>query len=173
MGSQESIQEIKKRLEKEKTSYLQKVLENSDTDEWTDQELDAISQILKERGENVPIPLSELLRRVTIVTTPILDNRKIEEYLGIVSSVMVLGTGLLTELGGGIADFLGTSAGGFEEKLVDARETVLADIITDTLEKGGNGIIGVDFDYMALSNNLLMVSVNGTAIKFAPESKSE
>jgi len=165
MGNQETIAEIKKRFEKEQTSYLKKILEVSDTDDWTEQELGIISHILHERGEKAPVPFSVLINSVLITTTPILENKTIENYLGVVSSVMVLGTGFLSELGGGIADFLGTKASGFQSKLEKAREIVLEEIINDTLEKGGNAIIGIDFDYMTLSNNLLMVSVNGTAVQ--------
>ena len=60
---------------------------------------------------------------------------------------------------------MGTRAAGFQKKLQQAREIALAEISNQTINKGGNAIVGLDFDYMTLSENILMISANGTAVE--------
>jgi len=102
-----------------------------------------------------------------VTTTPIIQGKIITEYLGIVSSVAVLGTGFLSELGGSVADLFGTRAGGFQDKLNRAREIVLQEVKEQAVQRGGDAIVGLDLDYMTLAANMLMVSANGTAVKLS------
>jgi len=52
-----------------------------------------------------------------------------------------------------------------ENKLSEAKEIVQDKLIVKAIEFGANALIGVDFDMMSLGNNVLVVSVNGTAVK--------
>jgi uncharacterized protein YbjQ (UPF0145 family) len=121
----------------------------------------------------VPLPKSQLQESLLITTTPILQDKTVSQYLGIVSSVVVMGTGFLSELGAGIADLLGMRAGRFQDKLSRAREITLQEMSEQAIQRGGDGIIGVDFDYMTLAANILMVSANGTVVKFVSEEAGE
>jgi len=104
-----------------------------------------------------------------VSTTHLIQGKKIQEYLGVVSSVVVLGTGLASELGAGIADMFGKRASGFEDKLSQTREIAIRKLETTAMKKGADGVVGLDLDYMTLGGNMLMVSANGTAVKFEEE----
>ncbi|MBN2556644.1 MAG: YbjQ family protein [Anaerolineales bacterium] len=169
MSKDESIEAFITRMSKESTQYLRRIIEADDKDDWTEEELEEIKEILTSRGEELPKSGSEILDGLFVSTTDIVQGIKIMQYLGIVSSVVVLGTGVLSEFGAGIADLLGTRAGRFQSKLEHAREIALEEMGEKAIHLGGDGIIGIDFDYLSLSNNVLMVSANGTAVKLDPE----
>jgi uncharacterized protein YbjQ (UPF0145 family) len=108
------------------------------------------------------------LAGIVMVTTYSLDTAKVMDYLGIVTAEVVLGTGLLTEVGGGIADLLGIRAGPFQAKLREAKEQALRELRMRAFEMHANAILGVDLDYAVLGSNMLMVVANGTAVKTEP-----
>lgn len=110
----------------------------------------------------------ELARRVAsilIVTTPSIEGRSVEEYLGLVSSEVVLGTGFLSELGAGLADVFGVRADAFQNKLKEAKAAALNELRARAFEMSADAIIGVDLDYSTLSSNMLMLVANGTAVR--------
>lgn len=108
-----------------------------------------------------------------VTTTPIIQGQTISQYLGVVSSVVVLGTGLASELGASVADFLGTRAGGFQDKLGRAREIAMQELIEQAVERGGDAVIGLDLDYMTVAANMLMVSANGTVVRLSSDAGNE
>jgi len=63
---------------------------------------------------------------------------------------------------------LGRDLKGKKKKLRIAKENAINEICEQTIEKVRNAIVGFDIDFMTFSSNLLMVSVNGTAVEFEP-----
>lgn len=61
-------------------------------------------------------------------------------------------------------DLLGTSSGTFEGKMSKAKKIALNNLIEKSLSIGANALIGIDFDIMTLTNNMIVVSINGTAV---------
>jgi uncharacterized protein YbjQ (UPF0145 family) len=104
------------------------------------------------------------LANFLLTTTPTLQGLVITQYLGIVTGVVVLGTGFYSELAGSIADILGTRSGAFQAKLEQARSAALKDLVEAAFAKGANAVVGLDLDYMEIGSNMLMVSANGTAV---------
>jgi len=99
-----------------------------------------------------------------LTTTSIIQGMRIDKYLGIVTGVVVLGSGFYSELTGGIADILGTRAGPFQEKLNKARGAAINEMIEEAFSRKANAVVGVDLDFMEIGNNMLMVSASGTAV---------
>ena len=89
---------------------------------------------------------------------------EIKEYRGIVSGEVVLGTGFISEFAANVSDILGTTSNVFANKMLQAKQGALDNLIKNALYVGGNALIGVDFDYITFSNNILGVSANGTAV---------
>ncbi|MGB7540126.1 MAG: heavy metal-binding domain-containing protein, partial [Anaerolineales bacterium] len=81
-----------------------------------------------------------------LTTTHSFEGWNIEKYLGIVSAVVVLGTGLFSELNASIADLIGTRASGFQKKLEEARIIALSELIENAKQRNGTGIIGIDIE---------------------------
>ena len=92
------------------------------------------------------------------------EGYQIEEYLGIMSGHVVLGTGFLSEVTAGLADFFGVESDLFAEKMEKAKDAALQKLIKKSIEKGGNALIGVDFDYLNTKANMIGVSANGTSV---------
>lgn len=92
------------------------------------------------------------------------ENNKILDYIGIVSGEVVLGTGIISDLGATLSDILGANASSYQSKLGQCKEATMQIITEKALQLGANAIIGVDFDIMTIGNNMIVVSANGTAV---------
>lgn len=92
------------------------------------------------------------------------EGYKIISYNGIVSGEVVMGTGFLSEFSASFDDFFGSTSEAFSEKIVKAKEIALTKMINASCARGGNAIIGVDFDYTTFANNMIAVSANGTSV---------
>ncbi len=92
------------------------------------------------------------------------EGYKIISYNGIVSGEIVMGTGFLSEFAASLSDFFGATSEEFSEKIIKAKEIALSKMINASCAKGGNAIIGVDFDYTTFGNNMIAVSANGTSV---------
>ena len=104
---------------------------------------------------------------IPVTTTPDVPGRETAEILGIVAGEAVLGANVFRDLFAGIRDFVGGRAGGYQKVLRDGRLHALDDMLDEARKLGADAIVGVDIDYEAVGSNgsMLMVSVNGTAVK--------
>ena len=100
-----------------------------------------------------------------IVTSDHIEGRRIAAYLGIVSGDAIVGANMFRDLFARVRDVVGGRAGGYEKALRGAKEAALEDIAEAAAELGADAIIGVDLDYESVGDSMLMVSVNGTAVK--------
>lgn len=94
---------------------------------------------------------------------------KICEYSGVISGQVVLGTGFLSEFTASFADFFGVESDKFANKLENAKNAALERLIVKSDAKGGNAIIGVDFDYITFHGNMIGVVANGTSVVIEKE----
>ena len=102
-----------------------------------------------------------------VTTTPTIEGRKIKEYLGLVNGEAVVGVNIFRDMFAGIRDIVGGRAGGYQNALAEARGEATNDIIEAARELGADAIVGIDVDYESVgqSGGMLMVSINGTAVK--------
>ncbi len=99
------------------------------------------------------------------VTTNNLENGVITEYKGIVSGEIVAGVIFIKDFGASIRNIVGGRSSGYEEELIAARESALAEMQSRAAQLGANAVVGVDIDYEVLGQgNMLMVSATGTAV---------
>lgn len=98
------------------------------------------------------------------------EGYEITDYLGLCSGEAALGTGFLSSLGAGIADFLGTNSTLYEEKLNSARNIALDNLVQDARAFGANALIAVHMEYTAFSADVIGVTANGTAVKIQKKS---
>ena len=101
-----------------------------------------------------------------ITTTPSVDGRKIEKYLGVVCGEVIAGVNFVKDFAAGLTNFFGGRSGSYENELIGAREQALHELEQRALMMGANAVVGVDIDYEVLGQggNMLMVSVSGTAV---------
>jgi len=129
-----------------------------------------ISQVLPAEETEKAQKLKEIQERARsiILTTGFeVEGRPITEYLGIITSEVVMGTGPIVEFLGGLADLFGSRSSGFEQKLEQAKDASLEKLRGQAAMLGADAIIGIDIDYMEIAANMLMVVANGTAVRLS------
>lgn len=102
-----------------------------------------------------------------VTSTDSIEGRRITQYLGMVAGEAILGVNMFRDLFSGIRDIVGGRAGGYQNALRDAREAAFADLQESARALGADAVVGVDIDYEVLGkeNGMLMVSINGTAVR--------
>jgi uncharacterized protein YbjQ (UPF0145 family) len=82
---------------------------------------------------------------VLVVTTNVIEGKKITRYHGIVS---------------------GGRSAAYEEELRKAKDIAIEEMTRQAASAGCNAVIGVDLDYETIGSNgsMLMVSASGTAV---------
>ncbi len=102
-----------------------------------------------------------------LTNTSHIDGREVSSYLGIVSAEVIVGAHVFKDIFAGMRDFFGGRSGSYEKTLQDAKEMALRDLEAKGREMGADAILAVDLDYEVLGQkgSMLMVSVNGTAVK--------
>ncbi len=93
------------------------------------------------------------------------EGYSITEYLGIVTGEIVVGTGYFSDIGASISDFFGAESPEYSEKLRVAKQAVLKIMTKNSTDIGGNAIIGISYEHMTFSGNMMGVSVTGTSVK--------
>ncbi len=101
-----------------------------------------------------------------VVTTNVLEGRRITKYLGIVSGEAILGANIFKDFFAGIRDIVGGRSAAYEEELRKAKDIAIQEMTMQAVSLGGNAVIGVDLDYETIGTNgsMLMVSASGTAV---------
>ena len=89
----------------------------------------------------------------------------IEEHLDTISTGVVQGTGMLTEFSAGFTDILGIRSGAYENNLESALSQALNQLKRKAVEIGGNALIGIHHSIASTGNNMLVVTIMGTAVK--------
>lgn len=104
---------------------------------------------------------------IIVTTTPTIEGRPIQAYLGLVTGEVIVGANLFRDIGASIRDIFGGRAGGYERAMADARAEAVHNLQAECDRRGGNAVVGVDIDYEVIGKNgsMLMVSVTGTAVR--------
>ena len=102
-----------------------------------------------------------------ITTTDQVEGRRVIEYLGVVTGEAIIGVNVFRDFFAGIRDIVGGRSGGYQNALRDAREHAMADMQDAAKRLGADAVVGIDLDYEVLGkeNGMLMVSINGTAVR--------
>jgi uncharacterized protein YbjQ (UPF0145 family) len=102
-----------------------------------------------------------------VTTTPTVEGRPVQQYLGVVCGEAILGANMMKDLFAGVRDIVGGRSGAYEKELVKAREIALAEMQERAEKMGANAVVGVDLDYETLGSQggMLMVTAAGTAVK--------
>jgi uncharacterized protein YbjQ (UPF0145 family) len=104
-----------------------------------------------------------------ITTTPGIEGRPVTEYLGVVTAQGVLGVNAFKDVGAGMRNIFGGRAKSYENELASGVSDALAEMEQQAAQLGADAVVGVDIDYETVGNNMLMVSVSGTAVRLGCE----
>jgi len=100
-----------------------------------------------------------------LTTTNVLQDKVIEDYLGIVSGEAIMGANVVRDFLAGITDIIGGRSGAYENKLAEGREIAIQEMVEKARRMGANGIIGIDLDFETLRDGMMMCVASGTAVK--------
>ncbi|WP_171033116.1 heavy metal-binding domain-containing protein [Qipengyuania marisflavi] len=106
-------------------------------------------------------------RGIIVTTTPTIEGKPIQDYLGIVTGEVIVGANIFRDLFANIRDIVGGRSGSYERILSEAREQAIQELQAECAGRGGNAVVGVDLDYEVIGDtgSMLMVSASGTAVK--------
>ncbi|MCL2229027.1 MAG: YbjQ family protein [Firmicutes bacterium] len=100
-----------------------------------------------------------------VVTTPILEGKKIREYKGPLFCQVTRGVGAFRSMGAGWKNMTGGRSAGHEKSIVEVRATAMQEMIEDAKAKGANAIIDLNLDIEMLSgDSLILCKGYGTAV---------
>lgn len=134
------------------------ILDKSQLDEET------VVEINKQSIENNPYS-SKMFNDHLLTTGVNFEGFSIKEYKGLVSGDVVLGTGVLSEIKSGLSDLFGAESDTYSEKIKTAKQKAVNDMICNSLNIGGNAIIGISYQISSFAgSNMIMISVNGTSV---------
>jgi uncharacterized protein YbjQ (UPF0145 family) len=106
-----------------------------------------------------------------VVTTPHLEGRPVQHYLGLVSGEAILGANIFRDLFAGIRDIVGGRSAAYEQELRKAKQIALDEMEAQARELGADAVVAVDLDYETIQlgggGGMLMVSASGTAVRLA------
>ena len=90
-----------------------------------------------------------------VSTTPSLEGYRIQEYKGVVFGEVIAGINLFKDFGAGLTNLFGGRSDGYEEELLNARSTAMAEM---------EGRVDMDYEMLGSDNGMMMVNVSGTAV---------
>jgi uncharacterized protein YbjQ (UPF0145 family) len=102
---------------------------------------------------------------IIVTTTPAIEGRPVQQYLGIVTGEAILGANVVRDFFASITDIVGGRSGAYENELRRAREIALEEMAREALTRGANAVLSVDLDYEVVREGMLMVSTSGTAVR--------
>ena len=141
-------------------------------DRLKDEKMDLSGLYDEQTTSNQNVFRSEVLKKIKddfLMTTGFnFEGYEIISYKDILNTSVVMGTGFLAEVKGDLSDFFGATSNGFSKKIDKARDLSKERIIDKAIAQGCNAIIGIDFDYITLDNNMIGVIASGTGVVIKP-----
>lgn len=101
-----------------------------------------------------------------ISTTPSIEGYEIVEYKGVVFGEVIAGVNFVKDFVAGLSNIFGGRSGTYEEEIIKARTSAMAEMEQRAFEMGANAVVGLDLDYEVLGadNGMLMATASGTAV---------
>lgn len=107
---------------------------------------------------------AEAIQNHMLTTGYNFEGYTISKYHGLVSGECAIGSGLFSCLEASIANILGTETSGYSEKMKNAKQLAVEDMIRQSIALGGNSIIGISYSISNLLSNMIGISVNGISV---------
>lgn len=98
-------------------------------------------------------------------TTPNIEGKSIESYLGIVGSQTMEGINIFKDIFSGVRNIVGGRSTALQEAMKKMRVTALNEIKEEAFNLGANAVVGIKIDFDEYSEGMIMLSVSGTAGK--------
>jgi uncharacterized protein YbjQ (UPF0145 family) len=106
-------------------------------------------------------------KHMLLSTTPTIEGKPIQQYVGIVTAETIIGANIFKDLFAGIRDIVGGRSGTYERVIEEARQSALTELQQKAQNMGANAVVGIDLDFETVGSggSMLMVVATGTAVK--------
>ncbi len=106
------------------------------------------------------------ISKIVFTTGFTIENKKIIEYKGIVSSEIVLGVNIFKDIVADVSDIFGGRIKGYERELKKGKSLLIAKLGKEVLEAGGNAVLGINLNVgtVGIKSNSILLMMTGTAI---------
>ena len=101
-----------------------------------------------------------------LLTTETAPNLNITKRIEIVTAECAFGMNMFKDLFAGVRNIVGGRSKAVQDTMRDARRNALYELKKEAYEVGANAVVGVDLDYVELSNagSMVMLVASGTAV---------
>lgn len=116
------------------------------------------------------------MKKIIITTTHSIEGYRITDYLGLVTTNLVIGTDVISDFIASFSDFFGGMSGTYRDNLQLLYDRALKDIQSKAQQINANAIIGTHIDFDEISGKgkaMFMVSISGTAVTLSSKDKDE
>lgn len=88
------------------------------------------------------------MKRFIITTTPTIEGLKIERYIEVVNTNIVIGTNFFSDFAASFTDVFGGNSDTYQRKMDNMYNSAKKELISKAKDLGGNAIVGfrIDFD---------------------------
>jgi uncharacterized protein YbjQ (UPF0145 family) len=100
-----------------------------------------------------------------LTTGSSIEGRAVSRYLGVVSAQAIMGVNIGKDITAGLRNIVGGRSGAYEGEIAKAVAQVTQELQAAGEGLGADAIVGIDFDYETVGNNMLMVAASGTAVR--------
>lgn len=104
------------------------------------------------------------LASMIVTTTPSIVDQPIQEYKGIVTGQVAAGVNVFKDIFSGIRNVVGGRSQALQETMKKMREEALRDLKEEAVDNGANAVVGVSLDFDEYAENMLLLTVTGTAV---------
>ena len=107
-------------------------------------------------------------RNVLVTTTSSLDGWKITNYVGVVTSHVVAGTGFFSDFSAGLTDFFGGRSETYRKQLESIDNEAIAELKSKAVKLGCNALIGLKIDHDEIGGKgkqMFMCTAQATAVQ--------
>lgn len=106
--------------------------------------------------------------KIIITTTNSIENTEIEKYLELISTNVVVGTNMFSDIGASLTDIFGGFSHSYQDKLQEIHIRAIENLKQKAVNIGANAILGLKIDFDEISGKgktMFMISALGTAVR--------
>ncbi len=116
------------------------------------------------------------MKKIITTSTDSIEGVRIEKYIDVISTNVVVGTNFFSDFGASITDLFGGLSDTYQAKLQKIYRIGIDKLKTKATNLGANAILGIKIDFDEISGkgkSMFMISTFGTAVKIREIEKAE
>ena len=109
-----------------------------------------------------------LANNILVSTTPTVQGREITAYIDVVTTHVVAGAGLFSDIAASWSDVFGGRSKSYQKQLTQINDEAVSQLRQEAADVGGNAIVGLRIDHDQISSQgkaMFMVTASGTAVE--------